>query len=340
MAPAKPRPPKNSAMATPLGHVLAGFTGATVLLVTLSLPLMAWASPLTHALSGLKPAPSQMVSEAIYNGSDISDEPLDHAPLFFAKIENLRSDNQIGHCSGTAIAPDIVLTAGHCLINAKEVSVHFISKLSPLTFETIPAKAWKVHPNYNGGFPGKMFDHFESPNYERYHDIALIFLRSSSKYAEPATFAPRDFDPLAEPNWLFVFGQGRSDDYRIKGNLEFLRLTSLYRISQSTVYRGRFAAEQGWCVRDSGGPVTVGAQIPGRDQRQHFLVGVASAYWDTFVNGDKTALQKMWGSLDQVPNCGKSFGFFSVLPDLPWIERTISEVMPTTPRHLQIFDNN
>src|SRR5689334_12411643 len=54
-----------------------------------------------------------------------------------------------GVCTGVVLAPDTVLTAGHCLADAKEHRVHFRDAAGAPVLVDVTAQA--VHPGYDAG---------------------------------------------------------------------------------------------------------------------------------------------------------------------------------------------
>lgn len=274
------------------------------------------------------PQVSSLRTDVIYKGKDIADEPLNDPPHFFAVIE-ATSTRGTTTCSGMAISPDVVLTAGHCLVNKVRVSVKFIKKINPLKYETIRAAAWKHHPGYNGFSDGPLMGTLTLENTGEFHDIGVIVLRSPSKYAKPLPLVPADFDPSQGNPLMFVFGRGRAADYKLNDHLEFLEVHTPQHWGDSDLMQGQLQGGQAWCVGDSGGPVTVSAESeehPG--QKQHYLVGVAFVMLNAFRMGTKERLLKAWESLENVPSCGRTVAFTRVAPMVPWIQQTLEEIAP------------
>ncbi|MBX3019047.1 MAG: trypsin-like serine protease [Bdellovibrionaceae bacterium] len=283
------------------------------------------------------PAPKNPnLHQAIYNGNDLAQEPLGHFPRFLVLIESVTAAGQTSYCTGTAIAPDVVLTAGHCVVGMESLNVKVITNNDPLEFQTIPARAWKHHPQYNGGREGRMLGEFNEQNAHEYKDLGLIVMSSPSSHVEPAALAPRDFDPATQEAWLFVFGPTRDSQYRITGGLSFADVQRPRVIGSSKLYVAPVKSGQGWCVRDSGGPVTIAAESAQGGQ-QHYLLGVGFAFFDGFRNGDPADLKKVWGDLNRVPGCGARVGFTLVGSEIGWIESTIEELLPGQPRPLQFY---
>lgn len=289
-----------------------------------------------HALEVNAPR-APYLHDAIYNGRDVSEEPLGHFPRFLVLIESVTPAGRTSYCTGTALAPDVVLTAGHCVVGMERLSVKVIINDRPLEFRSIPAKAWKHHPRYNGGRDGAMLAEFTEQNAHEYKDLGLIVLESPSSHVEPVTLAPRDFDPGAQDAWLFVFGPGRDSQYRITGALNYAEVQRPRVLGRSRLYVAPVKRGQAWCVRDSGGPVTIAAESVTGTGQQHYLLGVAFAFFDGFRNGDPDDLKRVWGDLSKVPGCGARLGFTLIGSEVEWIESTIAELLPGQPRPLQFF---
>lgn len=277
-----------------------------------------------------------LLHDVIYRGEDVAQEPLDHYPRFLVLIESVTFSGQTSYCTGTALAPDVVLTAGHCVVNSESINVKVITGTSPLEFHTIPAAKWVHHPDYNGGRTGAMLGEFTEETAHEYKDLGLIVLQTPSSDVEPVTLAPPAFDPGAASSWIFVFGPDRDSKYRITGKLSFAEVEKPRSLGKSKLYVAPLKAGQGWCVRDSGGPVTVAAQSP-QGVRQHYLLGVAFAFFDGFREGDTKDLAQVWGDLRKVPGCGARLGFTLIGSEIPWIQKTLEELLPGQPRALQIY---
>ena len=290
---------------------------------------------LLNALDPMSGPPS-LLHQALYNGTDVHQEPLEHFPRFLVLIESTKNNGDIAHCTGSALASDVILTAGHCLNEARAIRVKVIRSTHPIKYNMINAKAWRAHPNANGGFDGPHLDKFNSVTAKLFHDIGLIVLAKASSDVEPIMLAPPNYNPVGSGAWIFVFGQGRDHQYRITGKLEFAELQTTVKISDSDLYAANLKENQGWCVRDSGGPVTVGADGINGGQ-QHYLLGVAFAFFNGFQHGDKAQLKKTWGDLKKVPGCGSRVGYSLIGNATDWIESTLKEMLPGESRPLLHF---
>lgn len=286
-------------------------------------------------------------AHATINGTDLALDPLGNAVGFIALVESeTKESSQTLRCTGVAIAPDIVLTAGHCVRNVNELRVKFVSNISPLDFETILVRKYRMHPMTNGGFDGKMYDEFREDNSRQFHDIAVLLLEAPSNFASPVPIAPPDFRPEAGDytDKFYHFGRGRDQNFRYKGNIEFNEVTwprpiaggdNYYKADLGKNAEGELQAA---CGGDSGGPVTVGKE----DDRNHghdihYLVGVMALYNNFTSPKDIGKAKAAWGKAESIPRCGKLIGFVNIQAELQWIREAIDGMDPSTNRKLRVF---
>lgn len=207
-------------------------------------------------------------------GSVVNGRPPQPRSPFEKSTVLIRSDS--GFCSGTLIARDLVVTAGHCVTqtntnNAVDVSsfvIDFSTYYNGKDFlprrTSLRARALRLHPNY---------DHAQIEKESQPFDLAMIRLAA----AAPTTHRPADILPgslrLREGDQVVAAGFGnrnfrdQSPDYRL--------LTFEYRVSDVsddhslvTLSATRFG---GIGSGDSGGPAWV------RKNGKVFFWGIASS---------------------------------------------------------------
>ena len=184
-------------------------------------------------------------------------------------------------CSGTLVAPDVVLAAGHCQENgvdsgAGELHYYFslsadVSRFGPHV-RAFPPDAVRVshfvaHPDYRAG-------HAAGPDGHQ-ADLALLFLERAMPHARPATLLPPgSASALQAGREVLIVGYGRR-------NLQFFGAgdggrkthgrSTLHRVQPFELQIGLGPLDAYKCWGDSGGPTYLAAD----DDTMH-LVGVTS----------------------------------------------------------------
>lgn len=266
------------------------------------------------------------VIKATYLGKSISSEPFGHYPDFAVGIISETADGEKSYCTGAALTRSLVLTAGHCLTESAKVTLKVITDQTTSQTEIVAAKEWVHHPMYNGGREGPALQGFSTETAEQYVDLGLISLDAPSDHLTPITLIPDGYDitESAKP-WLFVLGTQRDEWFRVTGGFSLSEFAATERISPS-LYVSDMAGEEGWCVRDSGGPVTMPAK-DAADATRHFLVGVSFAFFKPLAMVDEAGLRDVWGSLDKVPRCGRRVGFLDIRSQLGWIRESADSLI-------------
>jgi hypothetical protein len=174
-----------------------------------------------------------------------------------------------GHslCSGVAIAPDLVLTAAHCVLeNGKYRLVAFEGRRGVVknAVRVIPHPQFSLRTGEN-------------------QDLALVKLApSQSPNLTPAALSGRRTPPSVGERFLVAgFGVATTGERKTAGTLRAATLVVTARPSSQQlrlVDPKKFgeAAGLGVCNGDSGGPVF--------DERDHTLVGIVS--WSERVDGE------------------------------------------------------
>ncbi|MDR7039414.1 MULTISPECIES: S1 family peptidase [Methylobacterium] len=203
-------------------------------------------------------------------------------------------------CSGTLIAPDLVLTAAHCVMHRAGYSVVAVDRA--FRQRRISAVAASMHPDF---VPGT------TPEDQPGVDLAMI------KLAEP--LGP-DFQPLdprgagsiskGDPVDIAGFGvvaENRRNTARTLRQAHLVSIGSLQVANRVTVVtdRRRFAETvgAGACLGDSGGPILRGG--PGGYQ----IVGVVS--WSSGAMQQNTRQRTACGGFTAVTPLGEHTGWIS-----------------------------
>ncbi len=155
-----------------------------------------------------------------------------------------------GVCSGIVVAPDAVLTAGHCVAGVGENRVHYRDETGrPVLAETA---ARSLHPAYDGdAIRGRT----------RSIDLALLRTREPL----PARFVPAALSaamPRAGQS-LTLAGSGaaRGGDRRSIGRYRGATLNVVEPYGPSRILVWLKAPGAGGCQGDSGGPILEGAAV-------------------------------------------------------------------------------
>ena len=192
-------------------------------------------------------------AKAIVGGAE------DDGPLARASVMVLSSNG--GVCSAVVVAPDVVLTAAHCVTGAAEHRVHFRDEAGEPVLIVPAAKA--VHPGYNA----KAIE-----TRQRSIDLALVRIPE----ALPARFeratltaAKAAENDARRRRRLRAVPRGRCEDYRHLPHGVAARGRALRPEPHPALGGGTGAA--GACQGDSGGPMASGAAVA----RDHELVSPA-----------------------------------------------------------------
>jgi len=147
-------------------------------------------------------------------------------------------------CTGTVLAPDLLLTAAHCVAPKADYAVAVLGKGPP---QLIPALRVVVHPRFDG-------DQFQTRRPTP--DLALVKLSEPL----PAPFEPAQLtatDGLPARGAVFTlagFGVTADGAAKTAGTLRVVRLPSIGTTGGIMVRLSPSEGTAGACTGDSGGP--------------------------------------------------------------------------------------
>jgi hypothetical protein len=202
------------------------------------------------ALAG-KPA------NAIVGGARFAEEAIARHVVLIVGAQHL--------CSGVAIAPDLVLTAAHCVPSTGKYRLMTFDGHRPAVKEVANVAA---HPQFSA--------RADAP------DLALIKLAGPVANLRPVAFSERRTPPSVGDRFIVAgFGVGVQGDRRTAGKLRAATLVATDRPSSQQLslvdpHKLGDSAGFGVCNGDSGGPVF--------EERDRALVGIVS--WSARTDGE------------------------------------------------------
>ena len=161
----------------------------------------------------------------------------------------IRDSGKAGFCSGVVMAPNAVLTAGHCAKRAADMRVFYRDASGvPVLLEV---REVVLHPGFKAdAVPRRLVS----------IDLALI----NTTGPLDARFSAPDLDEaggvaVGQPLLAAGFGVAREGDQTSAGALREISLTARAPISRTLVWAGDSGgAYGGACTGDSGGPIMTG----------------------------------------------------------------------------------
>jgi Trypsin len=152
--------------------------------------------------------------------------------------------SQGGVCTGVVLAPDTVLTAGHCAADGREHRVHFLDACGEPVLVEVAARA--VHPGYDPGAARA-----------RRRSIDLALLRTATPL--PPRFVPvtlrADLPRAGEALTLSGYGAAKPGDPRSTGTYRSVVLPVIEPYGPSRILVWLRGGAGGACQGDSGGPI-------------------------------------------------------------------------------------
>lgn len=191
-------------------------------------------------------------THALYGGADVT--PTEAGSLALLRW---RKGSWWGTCSGTLIAPDAVLTAGHCVRSAT---------LGDLTIRNVQVGHPGAQPERVNVLRVEVHPQFDAQHAELGHDLAVLRLVRPVTRAQPIPLAALNDNVMlaGPPIRILGFGVTRSGgrgSARLRGaTLESLSPFHCFSGNVQGMAQTRFCAaspEAGVCPGDSGAPAVL-----------------------------------------------------------------------------------
>ena len=213
------------------------------------------------AVAAVAIAPSP-ASAVLYGQPDQGEHPYVGVVRFFDE-----DGNYLWRCTGTLIAPKVLLTAGHCTFGAASAEVWFT--------ETAPSTAEVLSGDYTAGITGTPYTY---PGYDDFAtfpntgDVGVVVLDKAVRLSSYASLPePGLVETLYKHETFTIVGYGIQDTQpaqvadvrRLKATVKLISLQSGY----SAGFNLQLSSNQGQphqgglCFGDSGGPVLYGTTI-------------------------------------------------------------------------------
>ncbi|KNY21953.1 S1 family peptidase [Methylobacterium sp. ARG-1] len=150
-----------------------------------------------------------------------------------------------GVCTGLVLAPDTVLTAGHCVAAGREHRVHFRDDAGAPVLVEVSGRA--IHPGYDAGAASG-----------RRKSIDLALLHTATPLPPRFAAVTLSAAPLRAGERLTLAGYGaaRAGDPRSTGTYRSVGLPVIEPYGPSRILVWLKGDAAGGCQGDSGGPIT------------------------------------------------------------------------------------
>jgi secreted trypsin-like serine protease len=239
----RPRPTTNASALLPPSRLVATLSASAASRALIALAGLALAAAPTSAMVG---------------GAPLADQSLARHVVLIVGGQSL--------CSGVAIAPDLVLTAAHCVSSNGKYRLVVFEGRQPVVKEITSVAA---HPQFS--------PRADAP------DLALVKLAAPPvPNLAPATLSDRRVPPSVGDRFIVAgFGVAVQGDRKTAGKLRAVTLVATDRPSSQQLslvdpHKLGEARGLGVCNGDSGGPVF--------DERDRALVGIVS--WSARADGE------------------------------------------------------
>jgi hypothetical protein len=182
-------------------------------------------------------------AQAIVGGTE------DQGPLSRRSVMVLSSKG--GVCSAVVLAPDVVLTAAHCMAGADEHRVHFRNEAGEPVLIRPSAKA--VHPGYNAR---------AIETRQRSIDLALVLIPETLPARFERAMLTASGPTRDEAVTVGGYGVAREGDAKTSGTFRTVSLKAIEPYGPSRILLwAEGAGKRGACQGDSGGPMTSGNSV-------------------------------------------------------------------------------
>jgi hypothetical protein len=180
-------------------------------------------------------------------------DPLARATVFITALTPSGHNRaQVGNCTGVLIAPDLVLTAGHCLADLTGPSLvvaQFFDRSNRIA-GTIQVQGGALHPDFSGRAPA------DDPRPEMLGaDLAILKLAEPAPAnRSPVAIARNPLEAAKRSSVLLGAGLHVAADENTSGQLRVARVAAEV-VSDGPTAVALGVAKGAICRGDSGGPV-------------------------------------------------------------------------------------